>query len=217
MAGEKETICSQVEKNAQNMMMAQSQDRSKSMELLNRFPNLSTYRQPLFNESSPTIPPGYLSADPRLPAWPWLCLNDVSNSSIASAAAMAFGKMNERKESIKETASSSRFRQEDSNETLFSHTHASGTKLDIRSHLTTSCIGSHGAGSNKIESRDTKSSLQCSPIENSSASPLKSIKRAESIEQLVSPLLSPIVKPATQVGNFRVIFLLKTRILISDF
>ena len=207
IAGEKDTICSQVENNAQNMLMAQSQDRSKSMELLNRFPNLSRYPQPLFNESSPTIPTGYLSADPRLPAWPWLCLNDVSNPSIASAAAMAFGKMNERKESIRETASSSRVRQEDSNETLFSHTHASGTKLDIRSHLTTSYIGSHGAGSNKVESKDTKSSHQCSPIENNSASPVKSIKRAESIEQLVSPSLSPIAKAATQVGIFLVIFL----------
>ena len=202
MAGEKDTICSQVEKNAQNMLMAQSQDRSNSMELLNRFPNLSTYRQPLFNESSPMIPPGYVSADSRLPAWPWLCLNDVTNSSIASAAAMAFEKMNERKESIKETASLSRFRQEDSNETLFSHTHASGTKLHIRSHLTNSYIGSHGAGSNKIESRDTKSSPQCSPIENNSAPPLKSIKRAEAIEELVSPSLSPIAKAATQVRNF---------------
>ena len=81
-------------------------------------------------------------------------------------------------------------------------------------------MGLQGVDSDKIESRDTKSSPQCSPIESSIALPLKSIKRAESIEQLVSPLLSPIVKPATQVGNFRVIFLLKTRInimLISDF
>ena len=201
MAGEKNNMCSQVEQNAQTMLMAQSQDRSKSMELLNRFPNLSRYPEPLFNESSPTIPTGYLSADPRLPAWPWLCLNDVSNSSIASAAAMAFGKMNERKESIRETASSSRVRQEDSKETLFSHTHASGTKLDIRSHLT-SYIGSHGAGSNKVESKDTKSSHQCSPIENNSASPVKIFKRAESIDQLVSPSLSPIAKAATQVGIF---------------
>ena len=202
MAGEKNNICSQVEQNAQTMLMAQSQDRSKSLDLLNRFPNLSTYRQPLFNESSPTIPPGYLSADPRLPAWPWLCLNDVSNSSIASAATTAFGKMNERKESIKETTPSSKCRQEDLNESSLPHKHASGTKFDIRNHLTTPYMGLQGVDSDKIESRDTKSSPQCSPIENISAPRLKSVERAESLEQLVSPSLSPISKAEIQVGNF---------------
>ena len=202
MAGEKNNICSQVEQNAQTMLMAQSQDRSKSLDLLNRFPNLSTYRQPLFSESSPTIPPGYLSADPRLPAWPWLCLNDVSNSSIASAAATAFGKMNERKESIKETTPSSKCRQEDLNESSLPHRHVSGTKFDIRNHLTAPYMGLQGVDSDNIESRDTKSSSQCSPIENISAPRLKSVERAESLEQLVSPSLSPISKAEIQVGNF---------------
>ena len=202
MAGEKNNICSQVEQNTQNMLMAQSQDRSKSLDLLNRFPNLSNYRQPLFHESSPTIPPGYLSADPRLPAWPWLCLNDVSNSSIASAAATAFGKMNERKESIKETTPSSKCRQEDLNESSLPHKHASGTKFDIRNHLTAPYMGLQGVDSDNIESRDTKSSSQCSPIENISAPRLKSVERAESLEQLVSPSLSPISKAEIQVGNF---------------
>ena len=192
IAGEKNIICSQVEQNAQTMLMAQSQDRSKSLELLNRFPSLSTYRQPLFNESSPTIPPGYLSADPRLPAWPWLCLNDVTNSSIASAAATAFGKMNERKESIQETTTSSKYRQEDLNESLLPQKRASETKFSIKNHLTTTYMGLQGVDSDEIESRDTKSSPQCSPIENNSASRSKSIEREESLEQ----------KAATQVGNF---------------
>ena len=109
--------------------------------------------------------------------------------------------MNERKESIKETTPSSKCRQEDLNESSLPHKHASGTKFDIGKHSITPYTGLQGVYSDKIESRDTKSSPQCSPIENNSDSRLKSIERAESLERLVSPSLSPISKAATQVGH----------------
>ena len=86
---------------AQNNLMASAFDQSQPINFVNKFSNFSSYRHQLFEESNQSLPTAVLNSESRIPTWPWFYFNDVSNPTVASAAAMAFNKLNEKTDDTK--------------------------------------------------------------------------------------------------------------------
>jgi hypothetical protein len=169
-----------------------------------KFSNSSSYRNPVFENQDPTVPSVLFNADNRIPTWPWFYFNDASNSSAATAAAMAFSKLNHKKDEIEHCTNLNSIKH---------HHEKSSTLVPCSSKLESDItkFGNNWSSKDIFESSkdvlgktNVTSSLPSSPFGTistcSSPKSLENDHRGINQEKLMSPLGSP-----RQMGTIQVI------------
>ena len=98
MLHEKASTTSGLNQITENNLITPSLDQSR-LSVANKFSTLQSYGKTMFERpSTAALHPALFSSESRIPTWPWFYLSEVSNSSAATAAAIAFSKFTNNKE-----------------------------------------------------------------------------------------------------------------------
>ena len=157
--------------------------------------NSSDYRNTVFGNSNSTIHPSLFNAESRIHTWPWFYFNDLTNSSAATAAAMAFSKLNQKKDKIQNVTSLDAMKHREgksSSYVPFPSKFEGDVNKCTNNWTSKEIIGSSDDG---LQKRNVSPSLPSSPFGNisTSSSPKSLDNDCRSIgqEKSVSPLGSP--------------------------
>ena len=151
---------------------------------------IQSYTKPMFDGlPSSALPPTLFSSENRVATWPWFCLNEVTNSSAATAAAIAFSKLSKSKEELRNKQNLFQLHSQAKHSSLFLS--PSKDDNDILNSADTYTMDGIGLSEGAYGKGERSSSLPCSPIGNISTSSTPSLEtnsRNGHHERALSPM-----------------------------